>query len=72
MKVLNIPISNVVRHYDASRKNCPAELNINNWDEWYLFKTYIKFTNSPEYWINNSTYDPNFVKKLLTNIGKNL
>ncbi len=30
-------IENVVRHYDASRKNCPAELARDNWNGWYKF-----------------------------------
>lgn len=38
MQELSIPIDRVVRHYDASRKNCPASMNKNNWSEWYEFK----------------------------------
>jgi N-acetylmuramoyl-L-alanine amidase CwlA len=38
MKELGIPYENVVRHYDASRKNCPAELNYQNWAGWTKFK----------------------------------
>ena len=38
MKELNIPIDRVVRHYDASRKNCPASMSKNNWKQWYEFK----------------------------------
>lgn len=38
MAELNIPIDRVVRHYDASRKNCPASMSENNWAEWYEFK----------------------------------
>lgn len=38
MVELNIPIERVVRHYDASRKNCPASMKENNWAEWYEFK----------------------------------
>lgn len=38
MKELNIPIERVVRHYDASRKNCPASMSKNNWAKWYEFK----------------------------------
>ena len=30
-------ITQVVRHYDASGKNCPAELSENNWKAWHLF-----------------------------------
>lgn len=38
MKELNIPASNVVRHYDASRKICPRSFNYNNWSKWNEFK----------------------------------
>lgn len=38
MRDLNIPIENVVRHWDASRKNCPAQMSENNWEEWHKFK----------------------------------
>lgn len=38
MKELGIPFENVVRHYDASRKNCPAELNYQSWKGWTKFK----------------------------------
>lgn len=34
----NIPIENVIRHYDASRKNCPASMAKNNWEAWSAFK----------------------------------
>ena len=30
-------ITEVVRHYDASRKNCPAEFARDNWNAWYKF-----------------------------------
>ena len=38
MSELNIPIERVVRHYDASRKNCPASMSNNNWLLWHTFK----------------------------------
>lgn len=41
MKKHNIPIDNVVRHYDASRKNCPASMSKNNWAYWQDFKRRI-------------------------------
>ena len=41
MVELNIPIERVVRHYDASRKNCPGSMSKNNWAEWYDFKNRI-------------------------------
>lgn len=39
MKKYNISIDRVVRHYDASRKNCPAQFNLDKkWTRWYVFK----------------------------------
>lgn len=38
MKELNIPLEKVVRHYDASRKNCPASMSKNGWALWSTFK----------------------------------
>lgn len=38
LKELNIPVERVVRHYDASRKNCPASMSDNNWSKWLVFK----------------------------------
>ncbi len=38
MTELSIPIERVVRHYDASRKNCPASMAANNWRQWDEFK----------------------------------
>lgn len=34
MQDYNIPVSHVVRHYDASGKLCPAKMADNNWAEW--------------------------------------
>jgi len=38
MKELDIPVERVVRHYDASRKNCPASMSGSNWARWKEFK----------------------------------
>ncbi len=38
MEKYNIPLDRVVRHYDASRKNCPASMSANGWAAWYEFK----------------------------------
>ena len=35
-------IKNVVRHYDASRKNCPAEFAADNWAGWQAFLRQIE------------------------------
>jgi len=41
MAELNIPIDRVVRHYDASRKNCPASMSANGWALWNTFKAQL-------------------------------
>ena len=38
MKKYNVPAERVVRHYDASRKNCPSSFSANNWDRWNKLK----------------------------------
>lgn len=42
MKELGIPSERVVRHYDASRKNCPASMSKNDWAYWQDFKNRIE------------------------------
>ena len=42
MKQLGIGAARVVRHYDASRKNCPASMSANNWALWEKLKQLIK------------------------------
>ncbi len=44
MKELNIPLDRVVRHYDASRKNCPASMSKNSWALWQGFKAKLTAT----------------------------
>ena len=41
MKELDIPIEKVVRHYDASGKNCPQSMSLDNWALWKNFKNMI-------------------------------
>lgn len=38
MEELNITVDRVVRHYDASRKNCPASMSSQNWALWNDFR----------------------------------
>ena len=42
MEKYNIPLENVVRHYDASRKLCPNVWKGNNWEKWNRFKEDLK------------------------------
>lgn len=41
MKELDIPVERVIRHYDASKKICPASMSENNWEKWEKFKELI-------------------------------
>lgn len=45
MEELNIPVSNVIRHYDASRKVCPYSFSANNWSKWNEFKNKLASSN---------------------------
>lgn len=46
MAKYNVPTDRVVRHYDASRKNCPAQFNKDGkWTRWNAFKA--KLTAKP-------------------------
>ena len=51
MKKYNIPIKNVVRHNDASKKRCPNFMSANNWAKWHDFKNTLslKLNNKGEY-----------------------
>ncbi len=42
MKKHNIDINHVIRHYDASKKNCPAFMSKNNWEAWGAFKVMLQ------------------------------
>lgn len=58
MAELNIPIEKVVRHYDASRKNCPASMSANGWALWNTFKAQlnhnIPWYNDAQWWVKAS------------------
>ncbi|EKS4345293.1 N-acetylmuramoyl-L-alanine amidase [Clostridium botulinum] len=41
MKQYGVSASRVVRHYDASRKNCPASMSSNGWAKWNWFKSQL-------------------------------
>ncbi|GCF92518.1 hypothetical protein NRIC_04090 [Enterococcus florum] len=57
MKKYNIPISRVVRHYDASRKNCPAQFNLDGkWTRWNVFKAKLAGASTPS---QNTTQNQN-------------
>ena len=54
MSKYNIPASNVVRHYDASRKSCP-NWSLNNWERWSKFKDKLTGNTSTITGVNNLT-----------------
>lgn len=68
MVELNIPIERVVRHYDASRKNCPGSMSKNNWAEWYEFKKRV----NDEEGLTMSQYEElkSMISKLSDQVGK--
>lgn len=47
MNKYDVGINNVVRHYDASRKCCPAPWSANNWSKWLAFKAKLKASDKP-------------------------
>ncbi len=44
MQTLGVDANHVVRHYDASRKNCPMSMSSGNWARWKEFKRRITET----------------------------
>ena len=42
MKKFNISPERVIRHFDATGKNCPGSWSVNNWQQWWQFKEDIK------------------------------
>lgn len=54
MSKYSIPIDRVVRHYDASRKDCPHNMSANNWSKWNEFKSKL---SGPQ-------YTPDFIKSV--------
>ena len=55
MSKYNISISNIVRHYDASRKICP-NWSANNWSRWTTFKNKLNGTIEVKEEMNYSMY----------------
>lgn len=47
MAKYNIPVENVIRHYDVSGKQCPEPF-VRNIDEWKKFKIQLTTTNKTE------------------------
>lgn len=54
MAELSIDIDRVVRHYDASRKNCPNSMSGDGWALWKQFKSQIQqvpWYNDAQWWV---------------------
>lgn len=69
MKTFNIDINHVVRHYDASRKNCPSSMSANNWAAWTSFKN--KLTASSGLQIGSKGSDVTDLQTKLNYLGYN-
>ena len=71
MSKYNISISNIVRHYDASRKICP-NWSENNWNRWTYFKNKISNTVIEKSVINKPTVNNgnNWIKRLQQECNK--
>lgn len=75
MKKYNIPIGRVVRHYDASKKLCPASMSSNNWAKWQWFKEQLIEKQVPDWPIMRMGHRGEYVKQLqarLNELGYNL
>lgn len=84
MKVYNVPISRVVRHYDASYKQCPYGMHGNNNPVWNSFKAKVQAyyngtvannttNNQEENGVNRSMYvfSKNWYLKAYSDVAKN-
>ena len=82
MYELNIPLSNVVRHYDASGKICPLSMSKNNWQAWHNFKAGLTLDdvsfvqkaagleNQTMDYLKNYKYGKDLLHKLAKAMGK--
>lgn len=68
MDEYNIPIERVVRHYDASRKCCPASFSDDDWARWWAFKS--KLAGVKVYAPSVPQSDANGIKALQSAINK--
>lgn len=59
----NIPDNNIVRHYDASGKNCPGSLSGNDWTDWKAFYKQITASEPVESTVKPNTPDTHTVAK---------
>lgn len=60
MNKYGLSADRVVRHYDASRKNCPSQFSSNNWARWWDFKNRLNGkSNSNSSRLNNNSTNSN-------------
>ncbi|MDD4690144.1 MAG: N-acetylmuramoyl-L-alanine amidase [Eubacteriales bacterium] len=64
MAELKISADRVVRHYDASRKNCPASMNDGQWSKWHEFKKRIEAKDMSKLTDINGHYAQAHIEKL--------
>lgn len=69
MSKYGISASNVVRHYDASKKSCP-NWSSNSWSRWVEFKKKIVATNSTSSYKVYADYVGSRCKELQTKLNK--
>lgn len=82
MTTLNIPAERVVRHYDASKKLCPASMSENDWKMWKNFKEQLSVSDEELLkmsagladetilYLKNYTYGKDLIRKLADAIKK--
>lgn len=66
MNKYGIDADHVVRHYDASRKDCPSAFHDNNWARWWNFKD--RLSNKPTTKNIDVTYQVHAKGKWLPNV----
>lgn len=57
MAKFKVPAERVIRHFDATGKNCPGSWSADNWSQWYKFQDDIK---EPIEWIIDLSKDSEF------------
>ena len=63
-KLLNIKSDNIVRHFDASGKICPASMKRNNWEVWKNFKSEVENKMSDKFCDIENHYGKEQIKEL--------
>ena len=63
MQKYNVPISNIIRHYDVTHKNCPEPF-VRDWSQWESFKNRLVAQEQPKHWcedIMNKLYNKGII-----------